>query len=61
MPADSTPVVSWAGPVEQASQHLRKATDHLEAKRFADGVQHLREAKIQIDIAMRFIEALPKP
>lgn len=57
MAENSTPVVSWAGPVEQASQHLRHATDALEAKRIAEGLQHLREAKIQIDSAMRFIEA----
>lgn len=53
-------IVSWAGPVEQAAQHIRKASDLLETKRIAEGLLHLREAKIHIDIAMRFIEALPK-
>jgi len=61
MITESTPIVSWAGPVEQAAQHIRKGTDHLEAKRFAAGVQDLREAKIQLDIAMRFIEASSTP
>lgn len=52
------PVVSWAGPVEQASQRLRDATDFLEKKKIAKGLAELRQAKAEIDTAIAFIETI---
>lgn len=57
MPAPT--VVSWAGPVEQASQRLRAATDLLEAKKMLGGIAALHDAKRCIDEAIAFIESQP--
>jgi hypothetical protein len=48
-------VVSWAGPVEKAAQGIRVATELLEAKRFEQGVEQLRDVQRNLDLAIQFI------